>query len=37
MGKGKSYSVDFALAVNVRIAEEIEELSRLRRIRVKGY
>lgn len=36
-GKGRATQVDFALIVNVRVAAEIEELSRLRRTRVKGY
>lgn len=36
-GKGRATQLDFALIVNVRVASEIEELSRLRRTRVKGY
>lgn len=36
-GKRRATHVDFSLIVNVRVAEEIEELSRLGKTRVKGY
>lgn len=35
-GKERAAQVDFALIFEVRV-DEIEELSRLRRTRVKGY
>lgn len=37
MGKERAAQVDLALIFEVRVDEEIEELSRLRRTRVKGY
>lgn len=36
-GKRRATQVDFSLIVNVRVAEEIEELGRLKGTRVRGY